>query len=150
MTGSGFLPLQVSHDAIAGLMLTPVYIVEGSQKEQPTRRGVSRKDRLFAIAQEPGRAEGLKRGRQQIAQTLKLRNPQLNLSETIAILRLEAGLSQAELASLLGMAQPNWARFEKQPNNPNFQTIKKLCMALNMPYERVMNAIENTNGVNNV
>lgn len=53
--------------------------------------------------------------------------------ETLAILRMRAGLSQSELGKRLGVSQPQIAKWEKC-KNPNLQinTIKTLAQALSI------------------
>lgn len=50
--------------------------------------------------------------------------------ETLAVLRLKKGLSQEQLAKIIGTKQPNVARFEKGQSNPYLETIRKWCDAL--------------------
>lgn len=45
-------------------------------------------------------------------------------------LRLEAGLTQAELAARVGISQPNVARLESGVNPPNLSTLRKIADAL--------------------
>lgn len=62
----------------------------------------------------------------------------------LASLRLAAGISQAELARRLNMAQPNVSRLERGAGDPHFSTIKSLATALNVSIDRVVSAIEDS------
>jgi DNA-binding XRE family transcriptional regulator len=50
--------------------------------------------------------------------------------KSLKSLRLSRGLSQADLASAVGMQQPHIARIEKGNNCPTLQTCRRLAMAL--------------------
>lgn len=62
--------------------------------------------------------------------------------ETIATLRMQAGLSQTALAEKMGTQQPNIARWEKSPTSMQFENVVKLAGALGMPIGKVASVME--------
>ncbi len=52
------------------------------------------------------------------------------LGRRLRELRLQAGLTQAELAARVGISQPNVARLESGVNPPNLSTLRKIADAL--------------------
>ena len=56
----------------------------------------------------------------------------------LARLRLEAGLSQAELAQRIGTSQPRLSQWERGDEKPNIESLKKLREALSVSYDRIM------------
>ncbi|MDP8928572.1 MAG: helix-turn-helix domain-containing protein [Actinomycetota bacterium] len=52
------------------------------------------------------------------------------LGQRLRELRLQAGLTQAELAARVGISQPNVARLESGINPPNLSTLRKIADAL--------------------
>jgi len=64
-------------------------------------------------------------------------------SASLSALRLRAGLTQTELASLIGIHQPALARLEsKEPGDPKLSTLKKLSEALGKPLDVVANCFD--------
>lgn len=53
----------------------------------------------------------------------------------IARLRIEAGLTQAQLAELVGTKQPNIARLERGDSEPSLAFLRKLAGALGVRLE---------------
>lgn len=54
----------------------------------------------------------------------------MNIAQHILRLRLERGLTQAALASLCGIAQPNLAAMEQGRRQPTLATLQRLANAL--------------------
>jgi len=52
-------------------------------------------------------------------------------------LRLEAGLTQAELARRTGIHRPNIARVEAGRHTPSLETLSRLTVAIGVPATRV-------------
>ncbi len=107
-----------------------------------TSRGISREQRANRIAASAERSEGIRRGRMRLAKAIDAVN---EAEPRLSTLRLKAGLSQAELGQLIDMKQPNVARFEKNPGNPQLETLRKLSKALGVSMDLVADAIEATN-----
>jgi len=61
------------------------------------------------------------------------------LGKRIRELRLEAGLTQAELARRTGIHRPNIARVEAGRHTPSLETIARLATAIGVPTTRVLN-----------
>lgn len=148
MTGSGFVPLNASHDMVIGVMMTPVYMMlnQPAQAASVTlaRRGVSAERRTARIAASLVRSEGIRNGRTRLAASLCAVN---DGKAFLTTLRLAAGLSQSELGRLIDMKQPNVARLEKQPGDLGMNVISKLARALNTSTDRIIEAADNTNQV---
>lgn len=53
----------------------------------------------------------------------------------IARLRIEAGLTQAQLAELVGTKQPSIARLERGQTQPSFEFLSRIATALGMRLE---------------
>ncbi len=62
----------------------------------------------------------------------------MSLAENIAKLRKEKGLSQAELAALVEVAQPNIAQYEKGLKVPNIVTGVELAKRLGTTCEELV------------
>jgi transcriptional regulator with XRE-family HTH domain len=52
--------------------------------------------------------------------------------------RLQAFLSQAELAKLAGLTQGTISELETSKNAANFKTVKKLCLALRITAQQLV------------
>lgn len=63
----------------------------------------------------------------------------MSLSENIAKLRKLKGYSQAELANMIGVAQPNIAQYEKGIKVPTIVTGVDLARALDTTCEALVN-----------
>lgn len=142
--GSAFLPLGTSHSGIYGLQITPVYIAMNRHVDgdNAPRRGISATDRSARIRSNPLRATAIVKGRQRLAKVADQRNPGFR---PLSILRLAAGLSQAELADKMDMKQPNVARLEKKPGDPSLSTLQKLATVFRVDIGEVIAAVEATN-----
>ncbi|MBQ7161108.1 MAG: helix-turn-helix transcriptional regulator [Clostridia bacterium] len=57
-------------------------------------------------------------------------------------LRKESGLSQEVLSGLAGIARSHIAMIESGQKQPNFETIWKLAVALNIPPHKLVKKIE--------
>ena len=66
--------------------------------------------------------------------------------ETISKLRLERGLSQKQLADLIGSSQPHIARIESGREDIRLSTVKKLSEALDLSVSEVIDALEKSGG----
>lgn len=64
--------------------------------------------------------------------------------ETLASLRLKAGLTQNQLATKLGMPQSSIARLESGRENPSIDRAKSLADALNVSLDKFYTAFELT------
>lgn len=62
--------------------------------------------------------------------------------ETLRTARLKRGLSQKQLAALLGTSQPHVANLEKGTTDPLFSTVTKLCEALSIDINSVQSMLE--------
>lgn len=112
----------------------PEYTV--STEDIDSFRPRSRRERLSA---DPKKAAALQRARRRIAKELDE-----NSVFSIAKLRLNAGLSQSELAAMIGTQQPAIARMEKGMTEPQLSTIQKLAEAFGVPPEAVLKAFIST------
>lgn len=96
-------------------------------------------DRRARLSANPKRAAALQRARQRISREI---NDDSIFS--IAKLRLNAGLSQAELAKIMDTQQPAIARMEKGAVEPKLSTMEKLAEVLGVSVEVVVRAFINT------
>lgn len=81
-------------------------------------------------------AEAIAKGRQWVAKSFYSSQP-----SSIALLRLQKGWSQAELAKRARTSQSYIARIELGNVDPQVSTVKKLAQALGVPVAAVMEAI---------
>lgn len=60
-----------------------------------------------------------------------------SIGENIKRLRHEKGLTQKNLATLLGTSQQNLAQYEKDKRKPKFDTLRKIAKALDVDYKDI-------------
>ncbi|ENZ75597.1 hypothetical protein OR214_04582 [Ralstonia pickettii OR214] len=58
--------------------------------------------------------------------------------QSIRTMRLNAGLSQTQLAELTGLSQPQIATIERPNSNPTIDTLKKIAEALGVRVSAVV------------
>lgn len=59
------------------------------------------------------------------------------LKDNIKIARLDAGLTQIEVAEKLGVAQAQYARWENGGRNPKDETVKKLAEIFGVTFDKL-------------
>lgn len=64
--------------------------------------------------------------------------------DTLASLRMKAGLSQTQLATRMGMKQPQLARMERGKNDVQVSMIERIAVALQLPEAEVYEAVKRT------
>jgi DNA-binding transcriptional regulator YiaG len=94
-------------------------------------------DYLAEQEKNPKRAAAIARARARAAAV-----QEREAGSSLATLRLKAGLSQTQLATAMGTQQPNVARWERNPGNIEFATMKKLAAALGLATEDVLRVLE--------
>lgn len=67
-------------------------------------------------------------------------DPPFTLASNVYRLRTAAGMSQAELARAVGMAQPRIAEIERGDSNPTLRTLSKLAFALRVELSILLEA----------
>jgi DNA-binding XRE family transcriptional regulator len=60
-----------------------------------------------------------------------------------AYFRMAAGLSQSQLADLIGTSQPSIARIEAGLDRPSYDKLMKLQSALGVSFDQLMEALNN-------
>lgn len=95
---------------------------------------LSRRARLLA---DPKRRAGLEQARRRVAAEVSDSG-----AFSLAKLRLQAGLSQSDLATLMATQQPAIARLERGDSDPSLSTLQKLANALGQNVETVIKAFE--------
>ena len=60
----------------------------------------------------------------------------------LAKLRLQAGLSQKDLAHAIGSSQPRLSKWENGTEKPGFDNLRQLREALNVSYDELMNNLD--------
>lgn len=86
-----------------------------------------------------GRHAALQRARQRLAQALYANAPR-----TLAVLRMERGMSQRELAAKMHTSQAHVARIEAGHDDLRLTTLRKLASALEMSVSEIITATEVT------
>lgn len=144
MTGSVLRPLGSSDKGIYGLHITPMFVTMDCNVilDKTVVRAISADERAARMKKNPLRAAAIVKGRQRLAKVLESRNPGFR---PLSALRLAAGMSQIELATRMGMKQPNIARLEKSPGDPSLSTLKRLAGALGVEIGQVIAAVDATN-----
>lgn len=64
--------------------------------------------------------------------------PRRTNDSPIAAARIEAGMTQAELAAQLGVLQPQIAKWETGARHPKVENLAKIAAALGVPLERLL------------
>ena len=59
------------------------------------------------------------------------------LKDNIKKARLDAGLTQIEVAEKLGVAQAQYARWENEGRNPKDETVKKLAEIFGVTFDKL-------------
>jgi len=85
------------------------------------------------------------RGREDMADSRRwLADEFYQRDETLASLRLQAGLSQAQLADKLSTSQSQVAKLESGRHDPQLTTLERLSKFLGVDLMTVVNAVQNT------
>lgn len=93
-------------------------------------------DLVAEFEQSDEAAEAIAKGRQWVAKSFYSSQP-----SSIALLRLQKGWSQAELAKRASTSQSYIARLELGNVDPQVSTVKKLAKALGVPVAAVVESI---------
>lgn len=101
-----------------------VQTVAVSYFSPPPVRGEPIANLVRAIESDEGGADRLQRARQRLSARLALTN------RGIRTLRLNAGLSQSQLAEKTGLTQPQIATFERGQGNPTVATLRRIAEVL--------------------
>ena len=144
MSRTGFLPTHISENCVTGLALVPtVFFVSGSEEpiSDPVSCGTSIHDRIERLEKTPRRAQALTRARKRLGELLSAEQHE---GSTPAALRLRAGLSQKQLAELLGTQQSNVSRMERIPGDPQLTTLRKWAHALGVSIDELTASIAAT------
>lgn len=84
------------------------------------------------ISEDPAFAKSMLKARQKLSGELR--------ASGLKAIRLNAGLSQAQLAQLIGTSQPHIARLEKSPESMYLDTAVKLSHALHIDLNEIASA----------
>lgn len=68
--------------------------------------------------------------------------------DTLRVARLRKGLSQKQLAALLGTSQPHIVNLEKGTSDPQLSTVQKLCAALDIELNSLPAMLERQRNLN--
>ena len=68
---------------------------------------------------------------------MKKRKEFHNVKDNIKKARLDAGLTQIEVAEKLGVAQAQYARWENGGRNPKDETVKKLAEIFGVTFDKL-------------
>ncbi len=129
MNAQAYLPIEDIDNSTHGYRCFPAFFYVNGHLENAAAcqsKGNSVSSRIDRLQANPKKAAALSKARQRIGGWLvdeKL--PGTSLSA----LRLRAGLSQSQLAEIMGTQQANISRMEKAPGDLQFSTIQKLAAA---------------------
>jgi DNA-binding XRE family transcriptional regulator len=108
--------------------------------EAPIPSGYKTIDQLIAeFERDPAAKEELRRGRQWVAETVLGGQPQ-----SLRVLRLRKGMSQAQLAKAIGTQQPHVARIERGQADPQLGTCRRIAQALCVDLNTLDQALQAT------
>ena len=135
-TGWGFLPTSSNASSVTGLIYTQVTINLTEQQED-IHIGQSIQDLTAERAMDPRKAAALARARKRHSESIG------DLPEfALAKLRLHKGLSQSQLAFVMGVSQPYIAKIERGEDDLRASTIRKLALALEMDASTLFGLLE--------
>jgi len=137
--GWGFIPTNTTTDSVEGLFFIQASFQLPVRNER-RRHGASKNigDLVSKYELDPRKAAAMARARGNLASRLGS-EPKFSLSK----LRLAKGLSQSKLGELMGVAQPQVARYESG-DDLKMSVIEKLAEALGVPEEEVYFAAKAT------
>lgn len=92
---------------------------------------------------DPERARGLAKARASLAEALYPED-----GTTLKVLRLQAGLTQTQLAAALDTSQPHIARLESGRQDPALSTCRKLSKIFGMTLDQISLAVEQQTELN--
>lgn len=106
--------------------------------EAPIPSGYTTIDQLIAeFERDPAAKEELKRGRQWVAETVLAGQPQ-----SLRVLRLRKGMSQAQLAEAIGTQQPHIARIERGQADVRLETCRRIAQVLGVDLNTLDQALQ--------
>jgi DNA-binding XRE family transcriptional regulator len=105
----------------------------GLTQPMPVPGATSMADYAKESAQRPERVAALAKARQRLASELD--------ASPLAVLRLQAGLSQQQMAERMGVTQPQIARCEQARHDPGTETIARMARALELSEQAVFEAV---------
>lgn len=109
-----------------------------AQRPIPLLETVSLESLILESEADSIKAKYLSDARKELSDTLYDEEP-----KTLGMLRLAAGLSQVQLAKLIGTSQPHLARIEQGKNDPSTDMISRIAKALGLNGIDVFQAIRN-------
>lgn len=108
--------------------------------EAPIPPGYTTIDQVIAEFElDPAAREELKRGRQWVAETILAGHPQ-----SLRVLRLRKGMSQAQLAEAIGTQQPHIARIERGQADVRLETCRRIAQVLGVDLNTLDQALQAT------
>lgn len=122
--GSRILSIELAEDAGSATL-----VLEGDRALRITARDVA--------AELAGTARGVNGVELDVSEQADVLLNGAVLGKRLKELRLEAGLTQAELAKRTGIHRPNIARVEAGRHTPSLETLSRLTVAIGVPATRV-------------
>lgn len=106
--------------------------------EAPIPPGYTTIDQLIVeFERDPAAKEELRRGRQWLAKTVLGDKPQ-----SLRVLRLRKGMSQAQLADAIGTQQPHIARIESGQADVRLETCRRIAQVLGVDLNTLDQALQ--------
>lgn len=118
-------------------------VVEDSTLDPAIARGGMEASAYLAkLELDPEMAAAMRSMRKQLAM-VRTQNEACSLS----ILRMRAGLSQAQLATAMETSQPNIARWEKDPEQMTAKSIRRMANVLQVKEQAIHDAMQPENSL---
>lgn len=108
------------------------------QRPIPLPNTVSLESLIQKSEEDPIKSKYLSDARKELSNTLYDKEP-----KTLSVLRLAAGLSQVQLARLVGTSQPHLVRIEQGKNDPGTDMVARIAKALDLNDVDVFQVIRN-------
>ena len=144
ITGSVSRSFIGSNQGVCSRHITPIHYTMNCHVgvDTVTAHGIPACERAVRMNKSLVRASAIVKGRQRLAKIFANRNPGF---WPLSALRLAAGMSQIELATRMGVKQPDIALLEQKPGDLRLSTLKGLAGALGVEVEQVIAAVDATN-----
>lgn len=141
-TSRSIAQVSMSVPAVTTRPAQVIPFISPSPAEEPIPPGYTTIDKIVAkFERDPAAKEELRRGRQWVAETVLAGQPQ-----SLRVLRLRKGMSQAQLAEAIGTQQPHIARIERGQADVRLETCRRIAQVLGVDLNTLDQALQMETG----